>query len=343
MLPKITDLNETSGLFPNSILQPLSNICQLLLRHVPQCGIDLRLLCLERSSQVCHLPASSGCIPTVSANQNALLRLPCAEAWSVWVEGEPLIWALLCLIATSNIKYLPRFLVHITTDYKNLISWVPGAIVRSPFSPSSTMAAFGVNSTGHEVVQAFGTHLAGKIGIVLLDAINDYVLTIPVLITGPSKDGIGAELAKTLAIGDLDHLLLAGRNEAKITPVITEIQKMNSNIKVTYVQCDLLDNESVRKAAARVNSLVQKIDILINNAGIMAARTFRKSADGVESQFAAGYLGHFLLTNLIMDKIVAARGVIINMTSSAYMLDEVDTHDPNFEVNENPMIWRGVD
>ncbi len=261
----------------------------------------------------------------------------------MWVEGEPLIWALLCLIATLDIKYLPRFAVHITTDYKNLISWVLGAIVRSPFSPYSTMAAFGVNSTGHEVVRAFRTHLAGKIGIVLLDAINDYVLTIPVLITGPSKDGIGAELAKTLAIGDLDHLLLAGRNEAKITPVITEIQKMNSNIKVTYVQCDLLDNESVRKAAARVNSLVHKIDILINNAGIMAARTFRKSADGVESQFAAGYLGHFLLTNLIIDKIVAARGVVINMTSSAYMLDEVDTHDPNFEVKENPMVWRGVE
>ena len=205
------------------------------------------------------------------------------------------------------------------------------------------MAIFDVNSTGHEVVQAFSTHVAGKIGMVLLRAITDYLLTIPVLITGPSKDGIGAEIAKTLASGDPDHLLLAGRNEAKITPVIREIQKTNSNIKVTYVQCDLLDNVSVRKAAARVNSLVHKIDILINNAGIMAARTFHKSADGVESQFAAGYLGHFLLTNLILDKIVAARGVIVNMTSSAYMLDEVDTHDPNFEVMENLMTCKGVE
>ena len=205
------------------------------------------------------------------------------------------------------------------------------------------MAAFGVNSTGHEVVQAFRTHMAGKIGIVILSAITNHLLTIPVLITGPSKDGIGAEIAKTLASGDPDHLLLAGRNEAKITPVIREIQKTNSNIKVTYVQCDLLDNESVRKAAVRVNSLAHKIDILINNAGIMAARTFRKSADGVESQFAAGYLGHFLLTNLIMDKIVAAKGVVVNMTSSAYMLDEVDTHDTNFAVKENLMTWEGVE
>ncbi|KAK0512982.1 hypothetical protein JMJ35_004999 [Cladonia borealis] len=186
------------------------------------------------------------------------------------------------------------------------------------------MAAFGVNSTGHEVVQAFRTHMVGKI----------------VLITGPSKDGIGAEIAKTLASGDPDHLLLAGRNEAKITPVIREIQKTNSNIKVTYVQCDLLDNGSVRKAAVRVNSLVHKIDILINNAGIMAARTFRKSADGVESQFAAGYLGHFLLTNLIMDTIVAAKGVVVNMTSSAYMFDEVDTHDTNFAEGRDYDPWK---
>ena len=88
---------------------------------------------------------------------------------------------------------------------------------------------------------------------------------------------------------------------------------------------------------------MDKIDILINNAGIMAARTFRKSADGVESQFAAGYLGYFLLTNLIMDKIIAAKGVVVNMTSSAYMLDDVNTHDTNFAVKEDLMTWEGVE
>ena len=118
---------------------------------------------------------------------------------------------------------------------------------------------------------------------------------------------------------------------------------MNPNIQVTYVQCDLLDNESVRKAAVRVNSLVYKIDILINNTGIMAARTFRKSADGVDSQFAVGCFGRFLLTNLIMDKIVAAKGVVVNMTSSAYMLDESDNHDTNSVVKENLMTWECVE
>ena len=92
------------------------------------------------------------------------------------------------------------------------ISWLLGAIFRSLFSQSSTMAAFGVSSTVHEVVQAFRTHLAVKISIVILSAITDYLFTIPILITGPNKDGIGAEIAKMLASGDPDHLLLAGRN-----------------------------------------------------------------------------------------------------------------------------------
>ena len=92
----------------------------------------------------------------------------------------------------------------------------------------------------------------------------------------------------------------------------------------------------MRKAAAKINSLIGRLDVLVNNAGIMAVRGFQKSMDGVESQFAAGYLGHFLLTNLIMDKIVAAKGIVINMASSAYRLDEDNTKDPNFEVGEQP-------
>jgi len=161
-------------------------------------------------------------------------------------------------------------------------------------------------------------------------------LSIIVLITGPSHGGIGAEIAKTLASANPGQLLLLGRNKDKVLPVMKEIQQANPAVKVDFVQCDLSNNASVRTAAEKVNSSVDKVDVLINNAGVMAVRTFQKSVDGVESQFAAGYLGHFLLTNLIMDKLVAAKGVVINMTSSAYTLDEVDTEDPNFNVGDDP-------
>lgn len=170
---------------------------------------------------------------------------------------------------------------------------------------------------------------------------NGCLLSLLVIVTGPSKDGIGAEIAKTLASANPSQLLLAGRNEAKIAPVIEEISAANPKVKVTYIQCDLTDNTSVRRAAAQVDSLVDRVDILVNNAGIMAVRGFHKSADGVESQFAAGHLGHFLLTNLIIDKLVAAQGTVINMTSSAYALDAADTQDPNFNVGESPRSQHG--
>ena len=162
-----------------------------------------------------------------------------------------------------------------------------------------------------------------------------------VLVTGPSKDGIGAEIAKTLATANPSQLLLAGRNEAKVAPVIEEIKAVNPKVKVGYIQCDLADNSSVREAAAQVNSRVDKVHILVNNAGIMAVRGFEKSVDGVESQFATCHLGHFLLTNLIMNKLVAAQGVVVNISSSTYTYDAVDTQDPNFNVRQrarNPLM-----
>lgn len=72
---------------------------------------------------------------------------------------------------------------------------------------------------------------------------------------------------------------------------------------------------------------------MINNAGVMAPRTFQRSEDGVEGQFAANYLGHFLLTCLLIDRLVAADGATVVMNSSlGYLLDEVHFEDVNFEV-----------
>lgn len=143
---------------------------------------------------------------------------------------------------------------------------------------------------------------------------------------------MGAELVTTLAKASPARIILAGRNEAKITPVIESLKKINSGIKVTFVPLDLADNASVRKAAEKVNAEVDKIDVLLNNAGIAGQRKYQVSSDGVEIHFATNYLGHFLFTNLILGKILAAKGTIINITSMAYTLSEVDTDDVNFDV-----------
>lgn len=67
----------------------------------------------------------------------------------------------------------------------------------------------------------------------------------------------------------------------------------------------------------------------------MAVRNFTKSVDGVESQFAANYLGHFLLTNLLSKEILAAASEdarIVQIGSLGYQLGEVDVEDVNFQV-----------
>jgi len=165
------------------------------------------------------------------------------------------------------------------------------------------------------------------------------------VITGPSTGGIGAETAKCLAKANAKVIILAGRNEAKISPVIQEIGKINPNVHTKFVKLDLGDLSSVRKAATEINARVEKIDILINNAGIMAVRKYVATPDGIESQFGTNHVGHFLLTNLLMSKIMAAgKGArIVNLSSLGYELGGVRFDDYNFEVSHIPKANTSVE
>ena len=89
----------------------------------------------------------------------------------------------------------------------------------------------------------------------------------------------------------------------------------------------------MRQAATLVNSKVGKIDVLINNAGIAGQKACEKTVDGVEKHFAANYLGHFLFTNLVLGKVKEGKGTVINVTSMAYTLAEVDVKDVSFAVS----------
>jgi NAD(P)-dependent dehydrogenase (short-subunit alcohol dehydrogenase family) len=155
-----------------------------------------------------------------------------------------------------------------------------------------------------------------------------------VLITGPSVKSIGAETALSLAHGNPAHIILAGRNESRITPVIEKIRALKPSIKVTFLQLDLADQASIRKAALDVNTNVEKIDYLINCAGVMAIPTFETTKEGIEMQFGLNHIGHFLFTNLIIGKIIAAgKGArIINVTSTGFEHGGVLYEDWNFQV-----------
>lgn len=105
-----------------------------------------------------------------------------------------------------------------------------------------------------------------------------------VLITGPSESGIGAQSAIFLAAGRPKLIILAGRSESKIRPVMDEIRRSHPDVPTTYVKLDLADNSSVRKAAQVVNSQTDKLDILINNAGGgFKALMFTRTSQGLIS------------------------------------------------------------
>ena len=177
------------------------------------------------------------------------------------------------------------------------------------------LPTFSSTTTGKEVVKAFAAQVDGKV----------------ILITGTSKGGLGAETALALATAGPKKLILTGRSEGKIAPVIEEIKKTNPNIETQFVALELGDQKSVRAAAAEVNSSVDKIDILINNAGIMAVEKYAKTADGVESQFGSNHIGPFLFTNLIANKL-GQNSRVINVTSMGYEASGIRFDDWNFEV-----------
>jgi NAD(P)-dependent dehydrogenase (short-subunit alcohol dehydrogenase family) len=159
-------------------------------------------------------------------------------------------------------------------------------------------------------------------------------LTVSVVITGPGVGGIGAETAISIAAAEPSLIILAGRTESKITPVISEIQSKHPSVSIKFVSLDLASQASVRAAAATINSLVDRIDILINNGAIMVC-PYSKSVDGIELQFATNYVGHFLLTNLLIGKILKAGpgARVVSVSSSAHRSGVIRFDDINFEVS----------
>jgi len=136
-------------------------------------------------------------------------------------------------------------------------------------------------------------------------------------------------------------LLLLGRTESKISPVINVMKEVSPDIAIHFVQIDLSNFNSIRKAAAEVNGLVTKIDVLINNAGIMALKEYTSTSEGLEAQFGANHIGHFLLTNLLAPKLFAASdGRVVNVSSDGFALGGVQFDNYNFDNGKTYDKWK---
>ena len=134
-----------------------------------------------------------------------------------------------------------------------------------------------------------------------------------VVITG-ANTGIGKETAVGLAEMGA-RVVLACRNRAKADAAATEVKNRSHNDDVHVVDLDLADLDSVRACAATVLEQFDRLDVLVNNAGLeLRERTTTKQ--GFEATFGINHLGHFLLTNLLLDRIKAsAPARIVNVSS----------------------------
>ncbi|XP_057774345.1 short-chain dehydrogenase TIC 32, chloroplastic-like isoform X2 [Salvia miltiorrhiza] len=141
------------------------------------------------------------------------------------------------------------------------------------------------------------------------------------IVTGASS-GIGLETTRVLAKRGV-HVVMGIRNMGAGERVKEGIIKENPAAKIDAIELDLSSMKSVRSFASEFTSSGLPLNILINNAGIMMP-PFTLSADKIELQFATNYIGHFLLTHLLLDTMkktardTKREGRIVNLSSRAH-------------------------
>jgi NAD(P)-dependent dehydrogenase (short-subunit alcohol dehydrogenase family) len=150
-----------------------------------------------------------------------------------------------------------------------------------------------------------------------------------VIVTGATS-GTGLETAKALA-GAGATVVLACRNGGKTQEVIRAIQAVQPGAKLVAQPLELDSLRSVRAAAAAIRERFERIDLLINNAGVMIPPRGR-TEDGFETQLGTNHFGPFAFTGLLLDRLSATPGArIVTMSSIAHRNGRIHFDDLNFE------------
>ncbi|WP_436772396.1 SDR family NAD(P)-dependent oxidoreductase [Yinghuangia sp. YIM S09857] len=174
------------------------------------------------------------------------------------------------------------------------------------------MPTYGPETTTDEVIA--GIDLSGRTAVV----------------TGATS-GLGLETARVLA-GAGAHVVLTARDEAKGAEAVAADAGPGRSVEAGVL--DLTSLASVRAFAAWLLDRHERVDLLVNNAGVMATPMGR-TADGFELQFGTNHLGHFLLTNLLVPALLrGAPARVVNLSSGGHLASDILWDDPNFESTE---------
>jgi retinol dehydrogenase-14 len=150
-----------------------------------------------------------------------------------------------------------------------------------------------------------------------------------VLLTGATS-GIGLEASVALA-GQGARVVMVGRDQAKTVAAAADIASRSGSKEVSYLLGDFSSQAAVRALADAVRSRVDRLDVLVNNAGgVNKAR--RLTVDGIETTFAVNHLASFLLTNLLLDLVVrSAPARVVTVASAVHRRGTLAFEDLGFE------------
>jgi len=176
------------------------------------------------------------------------------------------------------------------------------------------MTAFGAETTTDDVLD--GLDLSGR----------------RFVITGAAS-GLGRESARALASHGASVVLLA-RDEKRADEAAEQLLAAVPGAEATTGVVDLSDLSSIRRFAAGFEPPRGAVDVLINNAGVMAC-PFTRTADGFEMQFGTNHLGHFLLTALLFPALRNGDAPrVVTLSSAGHSRSDIDLDDPDFDKTE---------
>ena len=158
-----------------------------------------------------------------------------------------------------------------------------------------------------------------------------------IIITG-ANTGIGYQTAREMLKLQPHKIILACRDQTRGQNAVKSIKEDLKTENLEFMQLDLNDLDSVKNFSLKFKAKYDRLDILINNAGIMALPNREVTAQNFEKQFGVNHMGHFLLTTLLMDLLKkSTEGRIVNVSSLAHGFGNFNFED--IQRKKNYSAW----